>query len=352
MRSKDQSAQPLTLGVLGAANIARQFIRDVAGCPSVRVAAVASRSAENARKFASENNVPRSHGSYEALLSDPDIEAIYLPLPNSLHAEWAIEAAAAGKHILCEKPLALGRAEAQAMFDAARRHGVILVESYPYWFQPHFVALRALIDSGVIGEVRSVNASFGFTVGNPATNIRLKPELGGGALLDAGSYPISLISAVMGCAPARVMASATMTASGVDMSTMALMEYADGRRAQMSCAMDGAGHRYAAVVGAQGTLYTEYLNHTAEVGSGNAYGYIPNATFIRKGIPATIPFERVVSPVGSGFRFAAETFAQLVRGTQPSSAAEEMARTSMDIASTLEAIHQSAKDGRPVTIPV
>jgi predicted dehydrogenase len=254
--------------------------------------------------------------------------------------------------VLCEKPLAVGRAEAEAMFEAARHSGTVLIEAYPYWFQPHFVALKEVLASGVIGDVRSVQASFGFTVGNPATNIRLKPELGGGALLDAGSYPLSLIRAVMGSRPARVVATSTKTDSGVDMSTMALLEFADGRRAQMSCAMDGATHRHATIVGSKGTLYTEYLNHTSENEAGNTFGYLPNIMWIRRGVAQTVPFERVQAPVGSGFRFAAETFARAIRSNQPQPHVDEMALASVDIAASLEAISESASTGRPVELPV
>ena len=191
---------PLRIGILGAANIARQFSRDVAPSPAVRIVAVASRNADTAAALAAAQGIGRHHGSYEALLADPEVDAIYLPLPNSLHAEWAIKAAAHGKHVLCEKPLALGRGEAQSMFNAARRHGVMLLEAYPYYFQPQTGALVALLNVGAIGTVQSVQSCFGFTVSNPQHNIRMKPELGGGALLDAGSYALSVIRLAMGCA--------------------------------------------------------------------------------------------------------------------------------------------------------
>ena len=122
---------PVRYGVLGAANIARSFTRGLAGSKLATVAAVASRSADKAAAFATEMAIPRSHGSYEALLADPEIDAIYNPLPNDLHAEWTIKAAAAGKHVLCEKPLAVGVAEARTMFDAGRQYGVHIAEAYP-----------------------------------------------------------------------------------------------------------------------------------------------------------------------------------------------------------------------------
>src|ERR1700709_1944789 len=134
--SEPEKNQPVRVGVLGAANIARQFISGVKPSSLVAVAAVASRSAQKAEKCAHENAVSRFHGSYEALLADPEIDAIYNPLPNSLHAQWSIRACEAGKHVLCEKPLAVTGEEALAMFEAAQRHGVHLVEGYPYLAQP------------------------------------------------------------------------------------------------------------------------------------------------------------------------------------------------------------------------
>jgi predicted dehydrogenase len=338
---------PLRLGILGCANIARHFVRDVAASPAVRVVAAASRKAQTAAAFAAALAIPRHHGSYEALLADTGVDAIYLPLPNSLHAEWAIRAAAAGKHVLCEKPLALNLAQAQAMFDAAEQHGVMLLESFPYYFQPHTGRMTALLRDGAIGTLRSVQACFGFTLANPATNIRLKPELGGGALLDAGSYPLSVIRLAMGRAPQRVTADATWDASGVDISLAATLHYADGRRAQLSCAMDAANHRRATIVGSAGTIETEYLNHTG--GPADVHGYLPNQLRIRRGTANTVAFEEIEAGSGSGFRFAAEAFAARV-AARDFDALRRAADASLDNAATLEALAQSARQGRAVDV--
>jgi predicted dehydrogenase len=166
--------------------------------------------------------------------------------------------------VLCEKPLALNRLEVMRMYEAARQHGVMLLESYPYWFQPQTRELLNCLSRDQIGRVQSMQACFGFTLGNPERNIRMQADLGGGALLDAGSYPISLIRLVMGCAPECVMAHAQWAATGVDISMMATLLYADGRSAQMSCAMNAANHRRATIVGTHGTVETEYLNHTSD----------------------------------------------------------------------------------------
>jgi predicted dehydrogenase len=340
---------PLRIGVLGCANIAKHFTRDVSPCPAVRVVAVASRSADTAATFATAHDIARHYGNYEALLADGNVDAIYLPLPNSLHAEWAIKAAESGKHVLCEKPLALGRDEAQRMFDAAERHGVMLLEAFPYYFQPQTGAMLDLLHGGVIGSVRCVQASFGFTLSNPRTNIRMRPELGGGALLDAGSYPLSLIRLAMGCAPQQVRADATWSDSGVDISLMATLHYADGRRAQLSCAMDAANHRRATIVGSQGTIETEYLNHTSAQAGAHPYGFLPSQLRVRRGTGNTIAFEEVLSGVGSGFRFAAEAFAKVVV-EQDFAAVARAAAASLDNASTLEALALSARLGHAVDV--
>ena len=342
---------PLRVGILGAANIARQFVRDVAPSKVVSVVAVGSRDAHTAAAFAAAHGLARHHGSYAALLADAELDAVYLPLPNTLHAEWAIRTMESGKHVLCEKPLALGLDEAHAMFDAARRHGVVLLESFPYQFQPQTFDMLALLQQGAIGAVRSVQACFGFTLPNPQDNIRMKPELGGGALLDAGSYPLSLIRLAMGCAPQRVHADATWAATGVDISLAATLHYADGRRAQLSCAMDAANHRRATIVGSKGTIETEYLNHTSDHAGGHPYGYLPSQLRVRRGTANTVPFEEIRSAVGSGFLFAAEAFARMV-AQRDFEAIDRAAQASCDNAATLESIARSARLGRIVDLPV
>ena len=196
---------PVRYGVLGAANIARQFTRGLAGSTIATVDAVASRDAAKGAAFAAELGIPRHHGSYEALLADPAIDAIYIPLPNDKHAAWAIRAAAAGKHVLCEKPFAMTIAEARAMFAAAAAHGVHMAEAYPYMSQPQTLRLRALLAEGAIGKVQLVTAAFGFGIVAPdgaakvdPANIRLVPARGGGALLDAGTYAMSLARIAVG----------------------------------------------------------------------------------------------------------------------------------------------------------
>jgi predicted dehydrogenase len=340
--------KPLRMGVLGCANIAKQFVRDVALSPSVSIQAVASRSLIKAQEFAQTHHIARSYGSYESLLADKSLDAIYIPLPNSMHAEWAIRAMQAGKHVLCEKPLALNLAEVTRMFEVADQHKVMLLESYPYWFQPQTRDLLTCLSPDNFGEIRSMQASFGFTLANPGTNIRMNPSLGGGSLLDAGSYPISLIRLVMQTTPQRVMAHANWSESGVDISMNATLFYADGRTAQMSCAMNTSTHRRAIVTGSNGTLETEYLNHTSNTLS-HPWNYLPSQMRVRRGTANAIPFEDIQSATGSGFRFAAEAFAEVV-SKNDTGAIQRAAAASKDIAATLDAIAESARSGQLVEL--
>src|ERR1044071_203479 len=181
-------AMSLRIGILGAAKIAGSFMVGAKASSRVAVVAIASRERARAEAFARHHDIPRAYG-YADLLADREVDAVYNPLPNSMHAEWSIAAARAGKHVLCEKPLAGNLADADAMFAAADAHRVVLIEAFPYMFQPQTLEIERLIASGAIGEVRTMFAAFGFTVAEPG-NIRLDARLGRGALMDAGCYPV------------------------------------------------------------------------------------------------------------------------------------------------------------------
>ena len=331
----------LSFGILGCANIAHAFVAAAKTSPMVSIPAVASRSLGKAQAFAQTHGLPLAMGSYEELLRCPVVNTIYNPLPNSLHAEWSIKAAEHGKHILCEKPLALNRAEAQRMFDAARANGVLLLEAYPYYFQPQTGRLLTLLRSGVIGTVTSVQAGIGFSLRDPASNIRLNPELGGGAMLDAGCYPLSLINLVMGQAPVRVQAHARWAATGVDIGMAATLTYADGRHAQLVCDMDVAAYRSATIVGTQGVIDYQFQNHTSD--------QVDGGLRLRRPPGAAVPLEAFNDGTGNGFRFAAEAFAKVV-ANRDTAAVDRAAQASMDIAATLEALARSAREGCEVAV--
>ena len=333
---------PVRYGVLGAANIARSFIRGMAGSELATVDAVASRAADKAAAFAAELGVPRHHASYEALMADPAIDAVYIPLPNDLHAIWAIRAAEAGKHVLCEKPLAMTGAEARAMFDAARAHGVHLAEAYPYMSQPQTLRTRALLAEGAVGKVQLATAAFGFRLlspegaplGDPA-NIRLDPARGGGGLLDAGTYAMSMLRIAVGERPKRVFATGRYTAQRVDQTVVAILEFPSGAIGQLSSTMSAAWHRHAVIVGDNGVIETNYSNHAPPDGR--------LALRIKRGAPAGA-FETEVVEGGDGFRAEGESFARMIRlGAAHWNGASES--ESIDTVMALEAIAASAARG-------
>jgi len=219
----------LRWGVLSTATIAREkAIPGIKGADRCSVVAIASRDEERARAVATAHGIPTVHDSYEALLSDPGVDAVYIPLPNHLHAEWAIAAARAGKHVLCEKPLAMTAADAERMIDAADRAGVVLMEAFMYRHHPSWVTARQLVAGGRIGRLTSVQSWFSYFNDDPR-NIRNIREAGGGALYDIGCYNVNLSRMLFGGEPRRVEASiARDPSSGVDVLTSALLEFDAG----------------------------------------------------------------------------------------------------------------------------
>ena len=339
-------SQPLRIGILSTARIARSFVEALRQSKRVTVAAVASRDVGKAAAFALELGIGRHFGSYAELLADGDIDAVYVPLPNSLHAEWSIAAARAGKHVLCEKPLAASAAEARAMFEAARRYGVQLVEAYPYLAQPQILKLRELLQDGAIGPARLIQASFGFTLTDPG-NIRLNPQLAGGALMDVGVYPVSLIRIVAGQRPVRVQATAHWTqgsedaARGVDSALAATLEFADGLLAQVSCSFGSALHRQALIVGSAGVIQTTFPNHTS--------AQQPGVLSVRWGNgPKAVDGQLESAPI-NGFLAEAESFEGLVR-EGPARWTGASATESIDIMMTLEALLRSARSGAAAAV--
>ena len=330
----------LRIGVLGAARIARLFTDAVKGSSKVVVTAVASRDADRAAAYARETGIPRVHASYDALFADPEIDAVYVPLPNNLHAQWSIRAADAGKHVLCEKPLAASAAEARAIFDAAKRNRVYVVEAYPYRAQPQTIRMRELLAEGAIGRVQLIQAAFGFPL-TDATNIRMDPALAGGAIMDAGSYPVSLVRTITGTAPQRVQAMSRWSESGVDTTTLATLEFADGVLAQISCTFSAARHRHAFVAGDAGSIATTYYNDTSAA--------FPPLLEVKRGTGWDAKREVIETAAIGGFLAEADAFHDLVRGgwsQWPGATPDE----SIDIARTLDALAASARTGEAVRV--
>ena len=321
------SSQPLLrIGILGAARIARKFTDGVRGSDKVIVAAVASRDRNRAEEFAQSLGIPTVFDSYDAMLDSSAVDAIYNPLPNALHGPWSIRAMDAGKHVLCEKPLADTRVEAVAMFAAAVRNGVRLAEAYPYRSQPQTLKLQELVAAGAIGTLQMISATFAFTL-TARGDIRLDPALAGGALMDLGSYPVSLIRMLSGASPLAMQVLGAMDPSGVDHAAMATMSFASGLLAQASCSFGAAVHRQALIAGTDGVIETSYANHTSDD--------MPPILLLRRGRERSGVVETVRVAAMNGFRAEADAFADFVSG-QPWNGIPE--RESIDVAEMLETL--------------
>jgi len=232
-----KSSTPIRIGVLGAAAIVPSaLINPAGGLHEAQILAIAARDPKRAYTFAKKHNIPRVHQTYSALLADQDIDAIYNPLPNSLHAKWTIRALKAGKHVLCEKPFASNAQEAEEMAKVARERGLVLSEAFAYRYHPLTARVKEIIASGEIGKVQHIDAQFCFLLPSP-NNIRFKYELAGGALMDCGCYPVSLIRYLAEAEPTVEHAEARLLKPQVDRRMTADLSFADGRTAHMECDM-------------------------------------------------------------------------------------------------------------------
>lgn len=221
--------ETLRWGILSTGNIATgKVIPGIQAAERCEVVAIGSRDAERAQAVAQELRIPRAHGSYEALLADPDVDAVYVPLPNHLHAEWTMAAARAGKHVLCEKPLALTAEDAQRMVGVCRDAGVQLMEAFMYRLHPSWVAVRELVAAGQIGRLMAVQSWFSYFNDDP-TNIRNIRDVGGGALYDIGCYCVNLSRMLFAGEPSRVQSSVVRDPElGVDVLTSGILEFEGG----------------------------------------------------------------------------------------------------------------------------
>ncbi len=227
----------LRWGVISTANIGRAAVNPaIQASANGELVAVASRDGSRARAFADQWGIPRSHATYEALLEDDAVDAVYIPLPNSLHRAWTIRAAEAGKHVLCEKPLALNASECREMGAAAREHGVKLMEAFMYRFHPRTERVVEMARSGALGKLEMVRSAFTFRLNRP-DNIRLDPELGGGSLMDVGCYCVNVIRTSTGAEPVEVQAVSTPAPSGVDARMVGTLRFADGLFAPFDSAL-------------------------------------------------------------------------------------------------------------------
>jgi predicted dehydrogenase len=212
------------------------LIRPARQVTDVAIAAVAARDPARARAFAAKHGIPRVADSYDALLADPELDAIYNPLPNSLHAVWTINALQAGKHVLCEKPIAANADEARAMIDAATRSDRLLMEAFHYRFHPLASRMRAILESGALGAIRHIEAVMCIPMLMPG-DIRYRWDLAGGATMDVGCYTISLLRFLAGAEPEVVRAEARLASPKVDRWMTADFRFADGRTGRITCSL-------------------------------------------------------------------------------------------------------------------
>jgi predicted dehydrogenase len=240
------------LGLLSTANINRQILVGARGAGQVDVVAVGSRDGAKAQTYAGEHGIAKAHGSYEALLEDTDVDAVYISLPNGMHHEWTMRALAAGKHVLCEKPYTRHPAEAVEAFDAAEAAGLVLMEAFMYRHHPQSATIQRLVRDGAVGRVLAVKAVFSFPLAD-LTNVRALPELDGGALMDVGCYCVSGSRLVAGD-PVSVLAEQVVGETGVDMALYGTLRFPDDAVAQIEASFLAPERQSLEVVGDGGVL--------------------------------------------------------------------------------------------------
>jgi len=332
------SDQKLRWGVLSTAGIARRaFIPGVRNGTEGKVVAVASRDGARALQYATDLSIPRALDSYEALLADPDVDAVYIPLPNGMHADWTIRAAVAGKHVLCEKPVARRRADAQSMADACRAAGVILMEAFMYRLHPQHRQVMDLIHAGEIGNPVFVRASFCFAMGEAKRaqgDHRLEPGQEGGGLMDVGCYAVNTARYLFGAEPVEVSAQQRVdTRFGVDTAFAAVMRFPGDRLAVVDGSFDVSGTQRYEVAGPKGLIQVEKA-------------YLPGAGPAAITIAAGGQRRTEVSEAVDQYALEADHFARSVRAGKLLAPAED----GVAQAAVIEALYTSASSGRSVTL--
>ena len=247
------SKSPLRWGLLSTANINKALITPLRASTRNILTSVASRSQASADAYAQEWKIERAFGSYEAMLADPDVDVIYNPLPNHLHAEWTIRAMEAGKHVLCEKPMGLSTAEVDAIEAIALKTGKVVAEAFMYRHHPQTLQAKELVQSGRIGQLQAIRGAFTFSM-KTDTNIRLVPEMGGGSIWDVGCYPISYTRFIVGAEPLEVFGQQFTGKSGVDESFFGQLKFPGDIYAQFDSGFRSPFRTHIEIVGSEGTL--------------------------------------------------------------------------------------------------
>src|SRR5215831_7129157 len=316
-------------GIISTADINRKLIPGAHASPKVELMAVASRDKERAESYAREWQIERAYGSYEELLADPDVEAVYNPLPNTLHAEWSIKALDAGKHVLCEKPFSRHVDEVVASFDAADRNDRLLSEAFMYRHNPQTARLEELVASGAIGTLRLIRSTFSYSLYD-ADNIRLRTDVEGGALMDVGCYCVSG-SRLLGGEPESVYGSAWFGETGTDWVFTASLRFPNDVLAIFDCGTALTDRDELEAVGSEGSLFLDDPWHAN----------VPVIEVRRDDGVDRIELERVDS-----YQLELENVSDAIRGEGELLLGRENAVAQ---ARVLEALHESATAGSPVT---
>jgi D-xylose 1-dehydrogenase (NADP+, D-xylono-1,5-lactone-forming) len=317
-------------GFLSTADINRKLIPGAHASDKVELLAVASRDKSRAEAYAEEWEIPRAYGSYEDLLADPEIEAVYISLPNTMHVEWSIKALEAGKHVLCEKPFTRHPEEAAEAFDVAERTGRLLSEAFMYRHNPQTAKVVELVRSGAIGELRLIRSAFSYGLYD-AENIRLRSDVEGGALMDVGCYDVSG-SRLLGGEPVRVWGEAWYGPSGTDWVFTGTLRFAGDVIATFDCGTALVERDELEAIGSEGSLFLDDPWHC----------YSPVIELRREG-----QIERIeLDPVDS-YQLELENLSDAIRGEAELLLGREDA---LGQARALEALHRSATTGTPVSL--
>jgi len=287
-------------GVLSTARINEKWLAGAREAAGAEVVAVASRDLDRARRYADDHSIARAHGSYEELLADPDVDAVYISLPNSLHIEWSQLALEAGKHVLCEKPLSPRPAEVEAVFDLAAERELLLTEAFMYRFHPQTLRLQELVAEGAIGRLSMIRGAFSFPLEDPG-DVRLSRALDGGGLMDVGCYCVNAARMLAG-EPESVHAERVTGGDGVDVVLVATMRFPDGVLAHFDAGLALADRDELEAVGDEGSLFLDDPWHCRE----------PVIVWQHGGKRERLEIERV-----DPYRLETESFSAAIRGVGP-----------------------------------
>jgi xylose dehydrogenase (NAD/NADP) len=316
-------------GILSTADINQKLIPGAHESPKVKLLAVASRDKERAEEYARSWEIERAYGSYDELLLDPEIEAVYIPLPNTMHVEWSIKALEAGKHVLCEKPMSRSAADVERAFETAEKDGRILSEAFMYRHNPQTRQLTQLVDDGAIGELRLIRAAFSYGLYD-AENIRLRTDVEGGSLMDVGCYCVSG-SRLLGGEPERVYGEARIGETGTDWVFTGTLRFPGDLLATFDCGTGLVDRDELEAIGSEGSVFLDDPWHCN----------VPVIELRKDGNVDRIDVERQDS-----YRLELENVSDAIRGEAELLLGRE---DGVAQARVLEALHQSATSGSPVT---